>query len=245
VTAPERAEAGAHLRSRTPAGAGPFRDGRPPRGWRLPRRSCRSDPVRASTLPCGRTRDRDRALERPPRRSEDRWPARRRPARPGPVRSEIRGRRASSLRTPEGPGVRLGDGSGRTGPTAPRRSLPPWRVRALRVEQSAVGRGEMRTAEKSVGGRRNTVGGEPGGARAGWRGARGPESAVAITRGRGVTGHGALEAVRGTASSGWVPWSRCGQPGGRGVRQGGGRGEPRVRQGDGSPRARASPVAVG
>jgi hypothetical protein len=30
------------------------------------------------------------------------------------------------------------------------------------VEQSAVGRGEMSTAEKSVGGRRNTVGGEPG-----------------------------------------------------------------------------------
>lgn len=72
----------------------------------------------------------------------------------------------------------------------------------------------------------------------------GSRVAVAITR-RWVTGHGVLGAVRGTASSGWVPWSRWDQPCARSARQGGGRGEPRARQGDGSPLARASPVAVG
>jgi hypothetical protein len=63
-------------------------------------------------------------------------------------------------------------------------------------------------------------------------------------RGEG-TGHGVLEAVRLTASSGWVPWSRCVRPGAHGARQGGGRGDPRARPGNGSPRALASPVTVG
>lgn len=102
----------------------------------------------------------------------------------------------------------LGDGSGR--PERRRRvdlCLPGGSARCM--EQAAVGRGEMRTAEKSVGGRRNTVGEEPGSARAGCGGAREP-SRRSRSRGKGeVTGHGVLEAVRRTASSGWVPWSRC------------------------------------
>ena len=238
----ERGEAGAHRRTRTPAGVSPFRHGRPPRGERVPRRSGRSDPVGASTSRCGRTRDRDPGCP-DVRRAGSGGPAACRRSR-GQVVSGQRseGRRASSLRTPSG-AWGSPDGSG---PDRRRRvdlGLPGGSARC--VEQSAVGRGEMRTAEKSVGGRRCTVGGEPGSARASCGGAREP-SRRSRSPGEGeVTGHGVLEAVRRTASSGWVPWSRCVQPGARGARQGGGRGDPRARPGSGSPRALASPGAVG
>ncbi len=238
-TTPRRAP----LRGSGP-GAGPFPDGRPPRGassssFRPIRRRPRIDAPAAAGPGTGSGCSSFR-----PVRSGDRRSARRSP--PGQVPSGQRsgddGGRPS--RTPEGPVVRLGDGSGRAGPTAPRRSLPPWRVRALR---GAVGGGSRRDAYCGEVGRRQEEHRRRG---ARWCACRGRRARDPSRRSRspgegGVTGHGVLEAVRRTASSGWVPWSRCGQPGGRGARQGGGRGEPRVRQGDGSPRARASPVAVG
>ena len=164
-----------------------------------------------------------------------------RPARSRPVRDP--GTTASSLpdtgRTCGPPRRRIRP----TGATAPRRScLPGGSARC--TEQPAVGRGEMRTAEKSVGGRRSTVGGGAGECvQLGKSSAT--ESTVTVTRGRRSDRSRRARAVRRTASSGWVPWSRCVQVGARGARQGGGRGEPRARMGVGSPRARASPVAVG
>ena len=163
--------------------------------------------------------------------------------RPGRVRSEIRGTTGVVPTGHRGdlvsPPRRI-----RAGPTAPHRSLPPWRVRALR---GAVGGGSRRDPYSGEVG--SAAGGAPSeesqGARAGCGSAREPRRRSRSPGEGEVTGLGVLEAVRRTASSGWVPWSRCVQPGAVGARQGGGRGDPLARPGNGSPRALAGPVAVG
>ena len=148
---------------------------------RLPRRSGRCDVVRASTLPQQPDQGPDPAARASATSGRETGGLHVvvRPARSSPVRDPgDDGGRPS--RTPEGPVVHLGDGSG---PGRRRRvdlCLPGGSARC--EEQSAVGRGEMRTAEKSVGGRRNTVGGKPGSARAGCGSAREP------SRGRGHPG---------------------------------------------------------
>ena len=166
------------------------------------------------------------------------------PARPGPLRSEIRGRRGRPSRTPGGPGLRL-DGSGRPGRR--RRvdlGLPGGSARC----PGAVGGGSRRDAYCDEVGRRQEE------HRRGW--SQGVRVQVGVELVSRIDGHGhpGKEGRPVTACSGRCegrrPAAGCRgravvQVGARGARQGGGRGEPRVRQGDGSPRARASPVAVG
>jgi hypothetical protein len=121
---------------------------------RLPRRSGRSDVVRASTLPRRPDQGPDPAARAsvPSGRGTGGLHDVRRPARFRPVRDP--GTTASSLpdtgRTCGPPRRRIRP----AGPTAPRRSLPPWRVRALR---GAVGGGSRRDAYCGEVGRRQEV----------------------------------------------------------------------------------------
>jgi hypothetical protein len=127
---------------------------------------------------------------------------------PGSYRSETRGRE------------RPFPGTGRTcrslpgrircaGPASPHTSAPPWRVRALLggsrrwVEARTVVRRSRSAAEC-------TVGGEPGAAVVGRQASDGLGDRV-VGRGhpgKRATGLGVLGALRRTASSGWLPWSR-------------------------------------
>jgi hypothetical protein len=231
-------EAGAHRWIRTPAGAGPFRDGRPPLGGVFlvvpadPTSSRIVAPVSAG--PGAATRSARASVPSRPVRG----PAARSPRPAGQVVSgqgSRSGRRESSVpdtgRTCRSPRRRI-----RT--TGRRRRvdlcLPGGSARC--VEQSAVGRGEMRTA-----GSRSAAGGTPSeGSRVAEAGHRvrrcsETEATVAVTRGRGrpvsaysgrcggrrpaagCRGRAAVSRARGelgTGAAGGIPWPgwRTGHP---------------------------------
>jgi hypothetical protein len=169
-------------------------------------------------------------------------------------------------RVPEGPVDHLDDGSGRPGRQCRTRLRPPGGS-ARCQRQSAGGRGEIRRAEKSAGGRRCTVGGEPGGGRvrpSGYGVVRRPRDGPDRPGEEGDRSRRA-RVERRTASSGRCRGrASCGRTRGRRAqeRRGGpcgnellsepgdldrraGRGDPLTGQATGSPRARTSPVAAG
>ena len=229
-SAPERREAGAHLRSRTPAGVGPFRDGRPPRGMAS---SSSFRPIRRR-----RRNQRSGGSDRGPGsgcsslrhdRSGNRRPAlRRRPARS--LRSEIR--RTTVVVIGGHRETWFPSGTDPAGPVRRRRvdlCLPGGSARC--TGQSAVGRGEMRTAEKSVRRQEEHRRRRAGECACRVRKCSGAESAVAVTWGRegdrsrrarggaedGVQRLGAVvalcSAVRSERAAGWWPGGSPGAAG--------------------------------
>jgi hypothetical protein len=148
---------------------------------------------------------------------------------PVPVRSEIRDAHDGGVahRIPGGTADPLGDGS-------VRRAAGAAPIRASREgpraasKQSAEGRGRNWSAERSAGGRRSTVGGEPGSGRGRpGAGVRRPSGGRGHP-GERVTGRGVLETVRRTAftagcrgragfsARGGVRWAQCGRSSGGG-----------------------------
>jgi len=162
-------------------------------GWRLPRRSCRSDVDRAST-PRRPDQGPEPGCSSVPRLVRGPGAAVG-TARPGPARSEVRGRRRRPSRTPEGPVVHRGDGSGRP-------------VRRPRVDLASLeGPRAARSSRRWVEARcvlrrsRSAAGGAPSeveqGSACSWGRARRPSRRSRSPGEGGVTGHGVLERCAG------------------------------------------------
>jgi hypothetical protein len=186
--------------------------------------------------------------------------------RPGPYRSETRGREPSLTGYREDLCVAC-DGPGHRAGTAAHVCASREGPRAARGRAGGGSRRES-SCVRSVGGRECAVGGEPGGGRVRpcrLRTCSGTESSVPIARGRGQPVSACSRRVRRTASSGWLPWSRYSigqarerlsrrrragpygnelqeEPGDLARRAGAG--EPRAGLDSGSPRARTSPVGT-
>ena len=139
---------------------------------------------------------------------------------PGPLRSEIRGRRASSL-PDTGGDLWSASATDPAGPGRRRRvdlCLPGGSARCSRSSRRWV---EARCVQRRS---RSAAGGTPSEGSQVVRVQGGEELGEPSRRSR-FPGEGGGPVTAGsmrwgTASSGWLPWSRCVQPGGRGARLG-------------------------